>query len=292
MQQKTDVPIMCPICHTSPPRKHRQVGEFIVWKCLQCELLWVPDVDGKILEKFYEQEYFKSTDSTIGYHDYVEDEEILRLNARYIIRNIPPLQMNRPQVLDIGCAHGFMMDEFRKAGWETYGVEMSQLAVEYGKNILKLNLFHGSVFEARYKNSQFDVVIIIGSIEHFPNPIAVIKEANRVLKAGGYIAITTINIKGLVRLYDIKPPEHLYYFSDRNLSLLLENNGFKVEKSLPYWCHYHLSEALCRAFRLVFNFDFRIEHLAEKIPFLKTPMKVPTNEMFMLAQKVTDINKP
>lgn len=278
----------CPICDRKNPCEFEHKNGFTIWKCSGCGLLWTPNVNESVLKDFYSNSYFKSQDSTFGYNNYIEDEKILRKNARYILSEFPEFKNCRPKIFDIGCAHGFLLDEARKLGWETQGLEFSAEAANYAVNKLNLNVSTGSIIQiqAEFPENNFDIVTMIGVIEHLTDPIAVIRKINKILKPGGYLAITTINTKGPIRLFNLKPPEHLYYFSSKNLSLLLEKENFKVLKSSSYWCHYNLNEALDRAFRLVFKLKGRIEEFLGKIPFLKCLVKVPTNEMFVLSKKI------
>ncbi|MBU2082177.1 class I SAM-dependent methyltransferase [Patescibacteria group bacterium] len=276
----------CPICRKKNPSEFDHKNEFTIWKCSGCDLLWTPDVSEDILREFYSKSYFKSQHHIFGYSNYIEDEETLRINARYILSEFPEFKNRLPKMLDIGCAYGFLLDEARKLGWGTEGLEFSTEATNYAVNKLNLNVSTGSIMQANFPENSFDIVTMIGVIEHLADPIAAIRKINKILKLGGYLAITTINTKGFVRLFDLKPPEHTFYFSAKNLSLLLKTENFKVMKSLPYWCFYNLNEALDRAFRLIFKSSKRIEEFLGKFPFLKYPVKVPTNEMFVLARKI------
>ncbi len=276
----------CPICYKKNPIIFNHKNDFTIWKCSGCGLLWTPDVNEDILKDFYSKSYFESQDSTFGYNNYIEDEKILRKNARYILAEFPKFKNYQPKILDIGCAHGFLLDEARKLGWKTQGLEFSAEAVSYAVNKLNLNVSTGSITQVEFPENNFDIITMMGVIEHLVDSVAAIKKVNKILKPGGYFAITTINTKGLVRLFKLKPPEHIFYFSAKNLSLLLERENFKVIKSLPYWCYYNLNEALDRAFRLIFKSSRRMEEFLGKIPFLKCSVKVPTNEMFVLSQKI------
>lgn len=276
----------CPICNEKNPIKFSHKNGFVIWKCLNCNLLWTPDISEKILNDFYSNSYFNSRSHIFGYNNYIEDEEILRINARYILSELSEFKNLKPKILDIGCAHGFLLDEARKLGWETQGLEFSSEAVNYAVNKLNLNVYKGSIMQVEFPENSFDIITIIGAIEHLADPIAAVRKINKILKPGGYFVITTINTKGAVRLFELKPPEHIFYFSAQNLSLLLEKENFKILKLSSYWCHYNLNEALDRAFRLIFKSSRRIEKLLGQIPFLKMPIKVPTNEMFILSQKI------
>lgn len=276
----------CPICQTKNQIAFDQKSGFTIWKCSNCDLLWTTGITEEILKDFYSESYFKSKDRIFGYNDYIEDEEIIRVNARYILSELPKFKDYTPKILDIGCAYGFLLDEARKLGWEARGLELNSGAVSYAVNKLNLDVSEGSITTVGFLENSFDIVTAIGTIEHFIDPVAVVRKVNKILKPGGYFAITTINTKGPIRLFELKPPEHIFYFSAKNLSLLLEKENFKVLKRSPYWCHYHLNEALDRAFRLIFKPDKRIEEPLGRIPFFKIPIKVPTNEMFVLSQKI------
>lgn len=276
----------CPICQTKNQIAFDQKSSFTIWKCSNCDLLWTTGITEEILKDFYSDSYFKSKDRIFGYNDYIEDEEIIRVNARYILSELPKFKDYTPKILDIGCAYGFLLDEARKLGWEAKGLELNSGAVSYAVNKLNLDVSEGSITTVEFLENSFDIITSIGTIEHFIDPVAVVRKVNKILKPGGYFAITTINTKGLVRLFELKPPEHIFYFSAKNLSLLLERENLKVLKRSSYWCHYHLNEALDRAFRLIFKPNKRIEELLGRIPFFKIPIKVPTNEMFILSQKI------
>ena len=276
--------ILCPICCDRFPLKLKYPNSFITWKCRNCSLIWVPNVKDEVIEKFYSNNYFKNPDGDLGYLNYVEDEYSLRMNFRLILSKLPPPGENN-KLLDIGCAYGFFLDEARKMGWDTTGIEIYEEGINYSAKILHLNVIQETIMQADFPDQSFDCVVIIGSIEHFQDPIAVIKKVSRILKPGGGLIITTINTKGLIRLFSIKPPEHLYYFSAYNLSLLLRLNNFEFIKCAPYWCYYQLNEALCRAYRLIFKSSKRIEQFLEKIPFLNVHLRVPTNEMLVISWK-------
>jgi SAM-dependent methyltransferase len=275
----------CPVCSYDTPVKFRRVDGFDIYKCGRCRLLWVPNVNEEKMRGLYGAEYFMSRHKDIGYCNYLGDEEILRLNARHILASLPKSKESHPKILDIGCAYGFLLDEAKKLGWEPEGVELSEEAARYALNRLRLKVSGGSIFQKKFPDNSFDYITMVGVIEHLHDPIAAIRQAQRILKPSGYLVITTIDTNGLVRLFKLKPPEHLYYFSAQNLSILLHSCGFDVIKIAPFWYYYHVSEGLCRAFRLIFRFAERIEKYLEPLPFLKMHIRFLTNEMFVLSRK-------
>jgi 2-polyprenyl-3-methyl-5-hydroxy-6-metoxy-1,4-benzoquinol methylase len=75
-----------------------------------------------------------------------------------------------------------------------------------------------------------------GVIEHLPDPLSELHRVHRILRKGGLLTINTPNIGSICgKLYGEKfrlvcPTHHIYYFSTKTLSLMLEKAGFKVVK--------------------------------------------------------------
>jgi len=87
----------------------------------------------------------------------------------------------------------------------------------------------------KFPENSFDVVIASHLIEHLNDPKTFFKEVYLILKDGGRLFITTPNISGFqARLngghWRSAIFDHLYLFSDRTLSKLLKDTGFKVER--------------------------------------------------------------
>jgi len=126
--------------------------------------------------------------------------------------------------------------------WEKYGTEVNPAAVKYGKDTFGLNISKGHLREVNFHDETFDVVKIRGTIEHLPDPIGELQEIYRILRKGGMITLNTPNIRSIcARIYKEKfrmvcPIHHIYYFSTKTLSLMLEKVGFKVwEVSYHYF---------------------------------------------------------
>jgi SAM-dependent methyltransferase len=179
---------------------------------------------------------------------YLEEERGRRLSAIPILKMLKKLKTNG-KLLDIGCATGFLLDEAKKQGWDVYGVELSQWAVDYSKDKLGLkNVFAGTLKKANFANNYFDVVILKDTIEHLTNPKDTLIEIRRILKPAGIICVNTPNINSLLsralraKWWGLKHA-HLYYFTPKTLYKILDLAGFVSIKSrshartftLSYW---------------------------------------------------------
>lgn len=279
--------MICPICNSNRTGRHKRVNEFEVFKCRECELIWVPGVTGEQLANFYNSNYF-SSNTDFGYRDYLGDEKIHRSNARKILQSLPVSSTNK-YLLDVGCGHGFLLDEARKQGWKTQGVELALAACRYAREKFGLEIFNGTLEEARFEDESYDTITITGTIEHLPNPVATIREMSRILKKRGLLATTTINTKGPIRLYRLIPPEHLYYYSMKNLTRLLAQEKFEPVKCYRcHWAYYRLDEAIFRLWRLIipwFSIGTTNRSFGRLLPLLRLIPKIPTNEMLLIVRK-------
>jgi SAM-dependent methyltransferase len=142
-------------------------------------------------------------------------------------------------MLDIGCGAGQYLLEMQAQGWVVYGAELSRAAAEAGRRA-GLDIRGGELMQAGFGDAMFDFVRSNHSFEHIPNPEPVLAEIRRVLKPGGKLFIGVPNIEGaMARLFGrywwyMGLPVHTYSYSPRNLSLLLERCGFRVERVRYY----------------------------------------------------------
>ncbi|HUY27897.1 MAG TPA: class I SAM-dependent methyltransferase [Candidatus Binataceae bacterium] len=141
------------------------------------------------------------------------------------------------RLLDVGCGSGDFLLAMKSLGWEPHGVDFDPEAVR-SANRRGLNVELGSLGEHRYPADSFDAVTMIHSIEHVPDPLAVLSEARRVLKSGGQLSIATPNIRSVGhRLFGsnwahLDPPRHLMLFTPEALSELARQAGFSRAKTV------------------------------------------------------------
>jgi SAM-dependent methyltransferase len=146
--------------------------------------------------------------------------------ADYLAKDLPA-----PRLLDIGCAHGFMLDAARQRGWEVVGIEISPAAstarargfTVYDRPLEQVNLPGGS----------FDVITAIDVIEHVPDVRRFTLELYRILKPGGVLLIVTPDVgsstaKIMKNAWPHYKQEHLGYFTKGSLSMLLRRSGLTV----------------------------------------------------------------
>ena len=107
--------------------------------------------------------------------------------------------------------------------------------VDYGRKRFNLNIKYGDFLKTKIEE-KFDAMAFRLSIEHMKNPLSYIKKAKNVVKNGGILFITTLNVdsfpaKVCGKAWEwMTPPAHLFFFSPKTIKIFLEKENFKILK--------------------------------------------------------------
>lgn len=166
---------------------------------------------------------------TYGRDDYYSP--LTRKRYHELLDTFEPYRQTN-KILDVGCGIGYFLEEAIAKGWDAYGTEYSDRAVEIcsGKGI---KMRQGKLDDAWFEKDSFDVVTSFEVIEHINDPVEEVKKIHRMLRSGGLFYLTTPNFNAIER-YILKSeyniivyPEHLSYYTPHTLDYLLSRNGFR-----------------------------------------------------------------
>jgi 2-polyprenyl-3-methyl-5-hydroxy-6-metoxy-1,4-benzoquinol methylase len=230
----------CSQCGAADPRFLFRKLNYDLVQCASCDLVFVqnpPNVSE--LAEIYS--------SAVGYHDNIltpDSPEYKRMD------NIAKRHMailarfaRGGKLLDVGCSTGLFLHRSKQAGFNSGGVEFSLQSAEFARHQFGVDVLHGDVSEAAGQKGVYDVVTMFDVIEHVYDPTKDIRAVHDLLKPGGLFILSTPNIDGLfprlsyqfAKLLDYwphpEPPHHLFQFSVRTLSAMLERNGFETVKA-------------------------------------------------------------
>jgi len=137
----------------------------------------------------------------------------------------------------VGCHVGVFVEIAARHGWNAWGVEPSHWAAAHARQA-GLQVVEGTLATAGFDAASFDVVTMWDVIEHVEQPSAEVREAFRLLKPGGLLVIHTMDLNSLfARLMGKRWPwlmeMHVYYFSRRTLTMLVEKAGLQVLSMRP-----------------------------------------------------------
>ncbi|HOW36115.1 MAG TPA: class I SAM-dependent methyltransferase [Candidatus Omnitrophota bacterium] len=100
---------------------------------------------------------------------------------------------NTSSILDVGCAKGFMLNDFKKLlpGLSVSGLDISQYAYDHALAEMKPFIKVGNARQLPYPDKSFDLVISINTIDHLPLEECrqALKEIQRVSRKNAFISV-------------------------------------------------------------------------------------------------------
>lgn len=138
---------------------------------------------------------------------------------------------DRGRLLDVGCGNGAFLGRMARLGWQCTGVETDPLAAQFARDHFGLTIRQGTLGDAGFPDSSFDVVTLSHVIEHVHSPHELLLECRRVLRPGGKLIVLTPNIWSLGhRIFGrswrgLEPPRHLHAFHPLALRTYVERAG-------------------------------------------------------------------
>lgn len=221
--------VVCPFCGEAKHHPLHQEGQFQMVRCSLCQFIYLnPRPTDESLLHFYQDYLPEDVSSVEAWQKMMES--IFKKAADLIEQ-----YKQRGKLLDVGAGFGFFLSEMKRRGWEVAGVEISQKAIDYAKDVLGIHLQLEPLERVGFPEREFDVVSGFYVIEHLPRPMEFLKECHRILKPGGFLLLRyphTTPIKTLLKFLGIKNklydlPAHLSDFSPGMIQQCLEKAGFK-----------------------------------------------------------------
>lgn len=202
--------------------------------CLKCGLMYVnPRLRQDILWQRYSQDYFQ--DEYLPQHGEYNEQVNYAIYAPFL-RELVQYVPARGRLLDVGCAIGLFLAAARVDGWEVIGNELSPFAARYALEQFNIPVIAGDFEELDLVPGSLDAVTMWDVVEHVRSPRAVLQKAAELVRPGGALALSTPNVGGLMyrclrdRWWLMAPKEHIFYFTPKTITYLLERTGFEVKR--------------------------------------------------------------
>ncbi|MFC1579963.1 class I SAM-dependent methyltransferase [Thermodesulfobacteriota bacterium] len=93
------------------------------------------------------------------------------------------------RVLDIGCGHGNNLLFFNKLGLDITGIDASPYMIDRAKERLghRCTLKQGTASDLPFEDNDFDLVIMINTLEFLDSPMEALREAGRVARRSVFV---------------------------------------------------------------------------------------------------------
>lgn len=229
----------CPVCGADNAGHLLDVKGFKIVKCKGCTMAYVnPRLKDKSIYHIYQDNYFQKDGYTFedfGYGDYDLTAHLRdRTFIRWYEEALPDLKVTSGLALDVGCATGRFLMILREKNWKVKGIELDRgMCADLEDRGFEVS---NEPLETQKDEDSYDLITLFDVVEHLPHVHLDFKKLHSLLSDDGSVVLVTPNIESLQsklfgkRWFQLKPKEHISYFSPKTLSRLAEENGFRVVK--------------------------------------------------------------
>ena len=123
-------------------------------------------------------------------------------------------------IIDIGTRNGKILDVLEEKGFESWGVELTDIAkwAQFNRRkVIQCDIHERTLFPDKF----FKTAIMTHALEHCYDMEKVLKEINRILEGHFYLVTLTGG--------SIEQAHYINFENIEEIVELLENNGFKVD---------------------------------------------------------------
>ncbi len=208
--------MQCKLCSSKTTSAHYKLHNTLLFACPNCDFHFIDYLD--TAEK-------AESNLTEKGRQYIA----LRQNENHFtnIERLNFLEQSHPlegqKLLDVGAGIGrFVKLAHEEYGCQAIGLEPSSLRRQYAQENfalqLKKNYLEEPFWQDQYE-SHFDIITLWDVIEHVNDPVVTLKDAVKLLKPGGHIAIGTPNRSVL----SYRLSEKIYRLSRGRCTLFLDS---------------------------------------------------------------------
>lgn len=232
----------CSLCGSPKSlRLYLDTGNYHLLVCKKCigGALVAPEIEH---DDIYDKEYYKK-----NYHSI---EKIQQDRVQGYLKKIEKYLPKAGSVLDIGCGAGVFLEECKKKGWETFGIDPSEAALSITSKRIGDNRVFSDI-DLVPQNRRFSLITFFDSLVHIENLEEILISALARLEPRGVCIIRTPNNPKLflryvkilalgnraVALQALHAFTQRYFFSPETFPLFAKKYGLNVlaiEKSPDY----------------------------------------------------------
>lgn len=124
---------------------------------------------------------------------YLAEEAGRRATANWLLDHVAR-RAPSGRLLEVGCGHGLLLDEARRRGYETVGIELSAASAAHARDRLGLDVRDVPLEDfvsARSERGRYDAVLLIDVLEHLDDPRTALEHCQALLAPGGVLVVVT-----------------------------------------------------------------------------------------------------
>jgi len=156
----------------------------------------------------------------------------------------------------------------------------------------RATLVHARIEETAFGSESFDIVHSCHTLEHVAQPVSVLADHWRTLKPGGLLAVDVPNLAFLgsddvVEEWFID--KHLYHFSVRTLTRVVENTGFQIVQAPDHSDRDNILVVARKAGRRASSIDADPAEVDRAEKLIQTYVATRARNLMTLTAMATDI---
>lgn len=224
----------CQICNNETANLFDSSDSCDLVECSQCGFIWLEPLPTKSTQLEIYNDAYQGLKK--GYFGKVTKK---MRRSRWRARRLRKLVSKniQPRFLDVGCSGGFMVEAAREKGFVSTGVELDPKSLLYARQHFPNNYFYQGTIEdfvSTQPDQHFDIVYCSEVIEHVSDVNSFTESLARTLVDGGYLYLTTPDIRHWRRPRDLHswdgycPPSHCLYFDRKTINHLLYKHQLRV----------------------------------------------------------------
>jgi SAM-dependent methyltransferase len=211
------------------------------WKCDGCKMIYLfPPLSDEEDLSFYKKEFEKYMEKRTGQDkDWSSPEKHFISNQQEARRRMSFLESyltEGQKMLEIGCSSGFMLSSLKDKGIDVYGLDLSDVFIEYVKS-KGIHIYKNCEELEKKHDLDFDLIIHYYVLEHIGNPVEFTKQYMALLNDNGKMIFEVpCATDPLIELYKVPAfnkfywsVAHHWYFNRESLASLLEKTGYSFE---------------------------------------------------------------
>ena len=157
----------------------------------------------------------------------MDDKLFGKIHTDKFIEFINKKNFSDKKILEIGCGSCYLLHRLKELGAKVIGIDLSEESQRCSKK-LQIEVIKDS-FPSDLIKDKFDIIILSSVIEHFFDPISILKDIKKYLKNDGQLIIGVVDSEPYFDIGDISIffHEHISYYTKDSLKQSLNISGYK-----------------------------------------------------------------
>jgi len=252
----------CPVCnHTEAsfvghyPEAYLEEG-LSLYQCAACSLVYLNPRLSLLGTHMLEDQ------SLVYQYDEVTQAQAVQDREGIIDWIEAMTELTPGRMLDVGCNRGYLLAAAARRGWQTTGVELSQVAAAEARKRFGLTIY--SSLSDLPKNQPFDLITCWHVVEHLHEPVQMLSQLAELLSPTGVLAIQVPAYRFAAEYVRQGNSSHIFcashpvHYTAETLSMVLVKAGFET-----FYCDESAEHLLLTIYAAKPSRQLYREHLSE-----------------------------